>query len=51
MGLLLCLGGDEEEGGERLLGTGELLRFGDREGRRFGPGDVRFIGELDIFLF
>ena len=51
MGLLLCRGGDIDEGGERLLETGELLRFGDLEGRRFGTGEERFGGELDIFLF
>lgn len=51
MGLLLCLGGGEEDGGVRLLGAGELLRLGDLEGRRLAPGEERFAGELDIFLF
>lgn len=51
MGLLLCLGGDVEEGGERLLGAGELLRLGDLEGRRLAPGDERFGGEFESFLF
>lgn len=51
MGLLLCLGGDVEEGGERLLGAGELLRLGDLEGRRLFTGEERFDGELDTFLF
>lgn len=51
IGLLLCLGGDEEDGGVRLLGTGELLRLGDLEGRRLAAGEERFAGELDILLF
>lgn len=51
MGLLLCLGGDEEEGGDRLLGGGELLCLGDLEGRRLVAGEERFMGELDSFLF
>lgn len=52
MGLLLCLGGDVEEGGDRLLGGGgELLCLGDLEGRRLVAGEERFIGELDSFLF
>lgn len=51
IGLLLCLGGDIEDGGVRLLGPGELLRLGDLEKRRFGPGEERFAGELDNFLF
>lgn len=50
MGLLLCLGGDED-GGVRLLRAGELLRLGDLDGRRLAPGEERFVGELDIFLF
>lgn len=40
-----------EDGGERLLGGGELLRLGDLEGRRLGPGEERLNGELDNFLF
>lgn len=51
MGLLLCLGGDEEVGGVRLLWAGELLRFGDLEGRRLAPGEERLAGELDTLLF
>lgn len=51
IGLRLCLGGDTEDGGERLLGAGELLRLGDLEKRRFAPGEGRFAGELDSFLF
>lgn len=50
-GLLLCLGGDVEEGGERLLRAGELLRLGDLEERRLGMGEERLEGELDTFLF
>lgn len=30
---------------------GELLRLGDLEERRLGPGEKRFTGELDSFLF
>lgn len=51
MGLLLCLDGDVEGGGVRLLGAGELLRLGDLEGRRLVTGEERFEGELDTFLF
>lgn len=51
MGLLLCRGGDVDEGGVRLRCTGEPLRLGDLEGRRFAPGEERFGGELDNFLF
>lgn len=51
MGLLLCLSGEAEDGGVRLRGGGEPLRFGDLEGRRLGPGEGRFAGELDIFRF
>lgn len=51
MGLRLCLGGDVEEGGDRLLGAGELRRLGDLEGRRLEAGEVRLMGELDSFLF
>lgn len=51
MGLLLWRGGDEEVGGVRLRLGGELLRLGDLEGRRFNPGEERFAGEPDIFLF
>lgn len=51
MGLRLCRGGDVEEGGERLLRGGELLRLGDLEGRRLATGEARLMGELDSFLF
>lgn len=51
MGLLLCLGGDAEEGGVRLFWAGGLLRLGDLEGRRLGGGEERFAGEFDILLF
>lgn len=40
-----------EEGGDRLLGAGELLRLGDLEERRLAPGEERFGGELESFLF
>lgn len=40
-----------EEGGDRLLGAGELLRLGDLEERRLAPGEERFEGELESFLF
>lgn len=51
IGLPLCLGGEVEGGGERLLGGGEFLRLGDLEERRLAPGEKRFGGELDNFLF
>lgn len=51
IGLLLRLGGDEEDGGVRLLWAGEPLRFGDLEGRRLATGEERLLGELDILLF
>ena len=52
MGLLLCLGGDMEEGGGvRRFWVGELLRLGDLEGRRLGPGDGRLGGDPDGRLF
>lgn len=50
MGLLLCLGG-EDDGDVRLLWAGGLLRLGDLEMRRLGAGEGRFVGELDSFLF
>lgn len=50
-GLLLCLGGDDDRGGERLRCKGELRRLGDRDGRRLAPGEGRLAGEGDIFLF
>lgn len=50
IGLLLCLGGDEDDGGVRLLCEGELLRLGDLETRLLGPGEERF-GDGDILLF
>lgn len=46
MGLLLCLGGEVDEGGVRLFWGGGLLRLGDLEGRRLGTGDRR-LGEGD----
>lgn len=51
IGLLLCLGGDDDRGGVRLRCKGGLLRLGDLDGRRFAPGEGRLTGELDIFLF
>lgn len=51
MGLLLCLGGEWEGGGVRLLCPGELLRLGDLEGRLLAIGDERLAGELEILLF
>lgn len=44
MGLLRCRGGDVDEGGVRLFWAGELLRLGDREGRRLAPGEGRLAG-------
>lgn len=52
MGLLLCLGGEADEGGVRLFWLGELRRLGDLEVRRLGPGDGRLAGgEPDRRLF
>lgn len=51
MGLLLCLSGDAEDGGVRLLWVGEPLRFGDLDDRRLDIGEERLGGELDILLF
>lgn len=50
-GLLLCLGGDWEDGGVRLLCGGEPLRLGDLEGRRLAMGGERLTGEMDNLLF
>lgn len=52
MGLLLCLGGEVDEGGVRLFWGGGLLRLGDLEGRRLGTGDRRLgEGDPDSLLF
>lgn len=50
-GLLLCLSGDWEDGGVRLLCGGEALRLGDLEGRRLAMGGERLTGETENLLF